>query len=240
MAQTKVPTSVEDNHDELVVARAKGFWQQYSKPLTYSILLLALVIGGALYYQNFVKLPKEEKANDAVFYVQKSFSNIGVVPDSLKTLMASNTLNGDGSANIGALKIISKYDGTAAANLCNYYAGACYLQMKQFDKAIKYLQNFNTSATQIKSRALGMMGDAYAEQKKNDNALDYYTKAAEVNEKDDFTSSEFLFRAALFAETVGRKKDAVDLYRKLREKYPLTQKGNDADKYLARLGDLND
>jgi len=32
---------------------------------------------------------------------------------------------------------------------------------------------------------------------KNDDALGYYKKAASVNEKDDYTSSEFLFRAAL-------------------------------------------
>ena len=44
-----------------------------------------------------------------------------------------------------------------------------------------------------------MMGDASAELNKNDDALDYYKKAANVNDKDEFTSSEFLFRAALFA-----------------------------------------
>ena len=240
MAQTKIPQTVEENHDELVIARAKGFWQQYSKPIIYLGSLIILLGGGWLIYQNLVKLPKEDKANDAVYAVQKSFSSLGTAPDSLKNVVALNCLNGDGSTNIGALKVISKFDGTAAANLCNYYAGACYLQTKQFDKAIKYLKDFKTSASQIQSRAYGMIGDAYSEQKKNDDALEYYKKAGDVNEKDDYTSSEFLFRAALFAETIGKKKEAIDLYKKIKTNYPLTQRGNEADKYLARLGEITE
>lgn len=240
MTDTKVNIPQTNNHNEEVVARAKGFWQEFSRPIIYVGSLLILLIGAWFIYQNLIKLPKEAKANDAVFYVQKSFSVFTNTPDSLKNLVGLSCLNGDGSTNIGALKVISKYSGTQAANLCQFYAGACYLQMKQYDKAIRYLRDFNTSASQIKSRAYGMIGDAYSEQKKNSDALEYYKKAADVNDKDDYTSSEFLFRAALFAETIGKKKEAVDLYKKIKFKYPLTQRGNEVDKYLARLGDLND
>ena len=244
MADKKINTTpsiaTPENHDELVIARARGFWEQYNKPIIYIGSILILLVGGLLIYQNLVKKPKEDKANDVVFYVQKSFQTFTIAPDSLKNVVALSCLNGDGSTNIGALKLISKYDGTDAANLCRFYAGACYLHMKQFDKSIKYLKEFNTSATQIKSRAFGMIGDAYSELKKNDDALEYYKKASDVNLKDDYTSSEFLFKAALFAETIGKKKDAVDLYKQIKDKYPLTQRGTEVDKYLARLGELND
>jgi tetratricopeptide (TPR) repeat protein len=152
--------------------------------------------------------------------------------------LANRALNGD--ANNGALKFISKYDGTDAANLCHYYAGASYLYLKQFDKAIKQLKDFNTDASQIQSRAFGMIGDAYAELKKNTDALDYYKKAAEVNKKDEFTSSEFLFRAGLFAETIGKKQEAIDLYKKIKTDYPLTDKAANIDRYLARLGEVGE
>ena len=242
MAETRTPTTTPtvDDHNEKVILRAKGFWEQYSKPIIYLGSLIILLVGGWLIYQDLVKQPKEDKANDSVFYVQKSFSTFTIAPDSLKNVVALSCLNGDGNTNIGALKMMSQYGGTAAANLCNFYAGACYLHMKQFDKAIKYLKDFSTDASQIKSRAFGMIGDAYSEQKKNDDALEYYKKAADVNQKDEYTSSEFLFRAAYFAETIGKKKDAADLYKEIKTKYPLTQRGNEADKYLARLGELND
>jgi TolA-binding protein len=84
------------------------------------------------------------------------------------------------------------------------------------------------------------MGDASAELNKNDDALSYYKKAADVNTKDDFTSSEFLFRAALFAESTGKTKDAIDLFKKIKTDYPLTEKAADVDRYLARLGDFSE
>jgi TolA-binding protein len=85
-----------------------------------------------------------------------------------------------------------------------------------------------------------MLGDAYAEQKKNIDAFHYYKKAADVNEKDEFTSSEFLFKAGLFAETIGKKQEAIDLYKKIKKEYPLSDKAANIDRYLARLGELGE
>lgn len=240
MIEKKVHETQQHKADVDVVTRAKSFWEKNSKPVIYISTLIILLAGGWLVYKYMIKLPKENKANDAVFVVQKYFSDFSNAPaDSIKTALANRVLNGDGSTT-GALKFISKYDGTNAANLCKYYAGACYLYLKQFDKAIKYLKDFDTDASQIKSRAYGMIGDAYAELKKNTEALDYYKKAAEVNTKDEFTSSEFLFRAGLFAETIGKKQEAIDLYKKIKNNYPLSDKAVSIDRYLARLGEVGE
>lgn len=230
----------EQEHD--VVRRARSFWDQFSKPVMYIGSAIIIIILGWYAYLNLVKGPAEQKANDAVFTIQKSFQQFASAnADTVKMELAQVCLNGDGTSNnIGALKFISKYSGTDASNLCHYYAGACYLYLKQFDNAVNKLKDFSTDAHQIQSRAYGMMGDAYSELKKNDDALDYYKKAAAVNEKDEYTSSEYLFRAGLFAESIGKKKDAIDLLKKIKEKYPLTEKGNDVDRYLARMGEVNE
>ncbi len=240
MAEKKVQETTIQRTDDDVVTRARGFWENNSKPIIYISTAIILLVGGWLVYKYMFKLPKEEKANDAVFIVQKYFSDFSNAPaDSIKAQLANRVLNGDGG-NSGALKFISKYDGTNAANLCKYYAGTSYLHLKQFDKAIKYLKDFNTDATQIKSRAFGMVGDAYSELKKNNDALDYYKKAADVNAKDEFTSSEFLFRAGLFAESIGKNKEAIDLYKKIKNDYPLSEKAANIDRYLARLGEVRE
>ena len=229
-------------HVELhpVLKSAHGFWINYSKPVIYiGSAIIVLVIGWFIYKYMF-KIPQEQKANDAVFVVQKYFSDFSNAPsDSAKTVLAERCLNGEG-ASPGALKFISKYSGTQAANLCNYYAGACYLNIKQFDKSIKYLKDFSTSSDQVQSHAFGMIGDAYSELKKNDDALEYYKKAANLNEKDEYTSSEFLFRAGMFAESLGKNKEAADLYKKIKEFYPESEKGKLIDKYLARVGELGE
>jgi tetratricopeptide (TPR) repeat protein len=235
MADTKAHT-----HQPDALERARGFWEDYNKPVTYIASLIVILFAGWMIYKYMFKIPKEEKANDIVFVTQKYFADFTSATDSSKVLLAAKVLNGDGT-NPGALKIINNYSGTSAANLCEYYAGACYLHLGQFDKAIKYLKDFDADgASQIKSRAYGMLGDASAELNKNDAALDYYKKAANVNDKDEFTSSEFLFRAGLFAQATGKTKDAIDLFKKIKTNYPLSEKASEVDRYLAKLGDFSE
>lgn len=227
-------------HEIDPIDKARLFWADYNKPVTYIGALIVLLIAGWMIYKYMFKIPKEEKGNEVVFVTQKYFSDFASATDSSKALIAAKVLNGDG-VNPGALKIINNYSGTTAANLCEYYAGACYLYLGQFDKSIKYLKDFDADgASQIKSRAYGMLGDANAELNKNDAALDYYKKAANVNDKDEFTSSEFLFRAALFAQSAGKTKDAIDLFKKIKTNYPLSEKAADVDRYLAKLGDFSE
>lgn len=225
-----------------VIQRARGFWLNYGKPLIYAGSAVIVILVGWLVYKYMFKVPKEEKANDAVFITQKYFSDFSTASgsDSARALQAAKVLNGDGR-NDGALRIINKYSGTQAANLCEYYAGACYLHLHQYAKAIKFLKDFDAGkATQIKSRAYGMIGDASAELNKNDDALEYYKKAANVDDKDEYTSSEFLFRAALFAESTGKTKDAVELFKKIKDEYPLSDKASQVDRYLAKLGEFSE
>jgi tetratricopeptide (TPR) repeat protein len=235
MAAKKAHTNEPD-----VVEKARFIWSEYSKPITYIGSAIVILFIGWLVYKYMFQVPKQEKADKIVFVTQKYFSEFTGAADSSKILLATKVLNGDGS-NPGALKIINQYSGTPAANLCEYYAGACYLHLGQYEKSIKYLKNFDANgADQIESRALGMMGDASAELKKNDDALNYYQKAANVNKKDTYTSSEFLFRAALFAESIGKQKEAISLFKKIKSDYPLTQKATDVDRYLARLGEVSE
>lgn len=236
MAQKKAPSPQEVDQ----VEKLRGFWEDYGKPITYIGTALIVLVAGFFIYKYMFQVPKNEKANDIVFVTQKYFADFTNATDSSKALIAAKVLNGDG-VNPGALKIMNDYSGSDAANLCEYYAGACYLHLGQFDKAIKYLKSFDANgSSQIKSRSLGMLGDASAELNKNDDALSYYKKAADVNEKDDFTSSEFLFRAALFADATGKTKDAIDLFKKLKTNYPLSEKAADADRYLAKLGEFSE
>jgi TolA-binding protein len=83
--------------------------------------------------------------------------------------------------------------------------------------------------------AYGCLGDAYSELKKNNDAIDAYKKAASAFEKDDINSSEYLYRAALLSEVSGKNKEALELYKELKEKYPATEKGAQADKYIYRI-----
>jgi tetratricopeptide (TPR) repeat protein len=135
----------------------------------------------------------------------------------------------------GALNIINNLGGTKTANLAKYYAGVSYLHLGDFSNAVKYLKDFSTDAKQIQLLASGNLGDAYAELKQNDDAIAAYKKAGTSFETDEANSAEYLFRAALLSETIGKTKEALDLYKEIKTKYPKTDKGFQADKYIYRL-----
>jgi tetratricopeptide (TPR) repeat protein len=120
--------------------------------------------------------------------------------------------------------------------------GACYLHIKEFDKAVKYLKEFDgNGADQVQSKANILIGHAYAEQKKTEDALTYYKKAATVNEKDESITPDALMLAASYADFAGKSKDAIELYKKVKDKYPtyMAVANGDVDKQLARLGVFN-
>jgi len=139
----------------------------------------------------------------------------------------------------GLLKVISNFGGTNAANRAEYMTGAAYLQTGEFDKAIKHLKEFDANgAYQTDIKRDIMLGHAYAEQKKSDDALSYYKKAASVNEKDEAFTADALITAAGYAASLGKKQEAIDLYEKARDNYPAypAVQSGEVDKYLASLG----
>lgn len=214
---------------EEVIAKAKDFWTKNSKLILGIGTALVLLVGGFFVYKNFFQKPKEEKAAEAMFKAEDYFRK-----DSVNL-----ALNGDGQY-LGFLKIISKYGGTDAANLAHFYAGSCYIKLDDNANAIRHLKDFSTDAKQIQQRAYKLLGDASADLGKNADALDYYKKAAHHFEEDQANSAEALFMAAYFADRVMKnQKEAITLFKELKEKYPRTQQGFEADNFLAQLGVYN-
>ena len=226
MSDKKIVTG---DSGEVVIAKAKDFWTRNSKAIMIACGAIILLAGGWLIYKNYVKEPKNIKASEALYKAEEYYRM-----DSCNL-----ALNGDGQ-HMGLLRVISRFSGTDAANLAQFYAGSCYLKMGDNQNAIKHLKKFETDARQIQARAYRLLGDAYADAGNNSEALSNYKKAARHFEKDYSQSAEALFMAAYFADRVVKnQKEAIELYKELKEKYPNTQQGLQADNYLAQLGVYN-
>jgi tetratricopeptide (TPR) repeat protein len=223
MSEIKKPAHIEEEKN--VVAEIEQFWEKNGKLLGYVIGGIVVLIAAFLGYKNFVQEPNEKKAMEAMYHAEEYYRM-----DSVKL-----ALNGD-NINAGFAKIVSKYGGTKAANLASFYAGSCYLKLGDYNNAVKYLKDFSSSAQQLQARAYGLLGDAYSEQNKKEDAVDEYKKAGTLFEKDELLSPEYLFRAGYLYESMGKTKEAIEMYQAIKDKYPTSQRGTDIDKYLARLG----
>ena len=200
------------------------FFKKNQKSLTYALVVAIVLVGGFFGYTELYQKPREAKAADAMFMAEKYFAN-----DS-----SNFVLNGDGQSK-GVLYIIKEFSGTKAANLAKYYAGVSYFRLNDFNKSIEYLKDFSTDAKQIQAVAYGTLGDAYASLNKVDEAVSHYKKAGEYFPEDEAISSEYLFRAAAFLELNNKTDEAIELYTKIKNEYPKSEKGFMADKYINRL-----
>jgi len=224
MSEKKNPAQA----DQESVNQAIGIWEKYSKKIIYVSVAVIVIVGGYLGYKYLIQAPKELKASEELFAAESNFRK-----DSFN--LALNGANG----SAGLLKVISKYGGTAAGNLARLYAGESYLQTGEFQKAIDQLEKFDAKGSkQVEAKVEGLLGDAYAELKKNEKAIDHYRNAGTGFPEDQALSSEYLFRGGLLSEMSGKTEEAIELYQIIKDKYPRTEKGFVIDKYLARLGSI--
>jgi len=219
---------VKKTTEEIVVEKAKRIVNTRGKSLLTGFTVVALAALGFYVYQNYFKAPEEKKATDAIWKAQEYYK-----VDSFRL-----ALNGDG-ANMGFLRIATRYSGTRAGDLAKFYAGSSYLQMGDFNNAVKFLKDFSTSQPQLKLRAIGLLGDALSEQGKKQEAIEKYKEAGSIFEEDEASSSEYLFRAALLSQESGKTKEAIELLHTIKDKFPQAQRALDADKYLGKWGDVN-
>jgi tetratricopeptide (TPR) repeat protein len=220
--------NVMAHENEEIIAKAQDFWTRYQKQITVVLAIIVLAVGGWYAYKNFIVKPNTEKAVDAMYKAEEYYRM-----DSLQ-----KALNGDG-IHWGFVRVIKEYGGTDAGNLARFYAGDCYLRIGDFNNAVKQLKEYSTSEKQVQARAYKLLGDAYSELGKTDDAIASYKKAANHFPEDLHNSAEALFFAASLAEKSGKTNEAIELYKQVKDKFPGTVAANESDKYLAKLGVYN-
>lgn len=241
MEEKKIVTQTTTDLDQTTTThhRPDGFWEKYSKAIIVAGLVVIGLIAGWYGYQEFIKKPNERKGNEMIFAAETLFDKMASLTGFNKD-SAIFVLNGNTQAGItGVLKVIKEHGNTEAGNRAKYIAGATYLHLKEFSKAVEHLKDFDADgAHQVESKAYLMLGHAYSEQNKTGEALDYYKKAANVNKKDDLTTADALLVAASYADAMNKKDEAIELYTKLKNDHPSSAavKSGDVGKYLAKLG----
>ena len=142
-------------------------------------------------------------------------------------------LDNPGGGYSGFLQIISDFKGTKAANLANYYAGVSYLNMGNYDAALSFLTDFKPHGLVSPVMKHGTLGDVYSELNQMDKAIENYKKAAGGSENEVLTPY-YLKKLAMLYETQSEYKQALEIYKEIKSKYPNSNEALSIDKYIAR------
>lgn len=226
MAKRKQQDELEEPIVDIgeVGEQAKDFFEQYQRIILGVAGGLALIFIIYFAYRNFYQQPREQEAITQIYKAQQSFEQ-----DSF-----NKALLDPGGGYLGFIDIADQYSGTKAGNLANYYAGASFLHLGNYDKAIRYLGKFSAKDAIAKARKLGMLGDAYSELQKFDKAVSYYKDAASAT-SNALTTPEYLKKAGMLYEHQQKYKDALKQYQKIRDEYYDSNIGKDIEKYIARV-----
>lgn len=203
---------------------AEQFWEKNQKYILGGLAALVILVGGYAFYRYVIVEPRQKEAVEQLFQAQFQFDR-----DSFDL-----ALNNPGGGYSGFLDIIDQYGSTPAANSAQYYAGICYLNMGQFEDAIKHLNKFSPKDPIMTAMKNGALGDAYAETNDLEKALSQYNKAAKSADN-ALTAPYYLFKVGQLNEKQGNSEEAKKAYTQILKEYPTSEEGQEVEKYLSRL-----
>ncbi|KAA6322605.1 hypothetical protein EZS27_027869 [termite gut metagenome] len=219
---TQKKTNEQLNVEEVVV-QSEAFFIKNQKAIIMGMIAIVAIVTGYFAYKHLYAIPREEKAQIALFKGEQYFENGAY----------ELALNGDSIGYIGFLKVIEQYGGTNVANLARAYAGICYKQLEEYEKAIEYLSGFSGNDQMVAPSILGAIGNAYAELDQLDKASSFLIRAADKADNNAL-SPLFLKQAGDIFIKQEKYDDAVKVYTKIKEKYFQSRQASDIDKYIER------
>ena len=206
---------------EDALTQSEAFLIKNKKAIIGGVVAVILIVAGTLAYKHLYAEPREEKAQAALFKGQELFEQDNYV----------QALNGDSVGYIGFLKVADQFSGTKAANLANAYAGICYAQMGEFEKALTYLNDFDGNDQMAGPAMLGAAGNCYAQLGQLDKATASLLKAADKADSNTLSPIYLLQAGEIFVKQ-GKMDDAIKAYTQIKDKYFQSYQAMDIDKYI--------
>jgi tetratricopeptide (TPR) repeat protein len=204
------------------IARGAGFLDKNKKRLSIIGGGIVLIILGLFFYNQFVYKPADLKSQESLWHGEYALLN---------EQNWNNAIAGDSIGNPGLKSVAESYSGYSGGDIAQYELGIAYLNNGQYQEAITALEQVAFEDEMIASITFGAIGDAYIELGNITSAAGYYEKAY-TNSKNDLTAPIYMLKAAYAKETENKYEDAVKIYQKLMDEYPLAPEVNKAKKYI--------
>ncbi len=213
-------------------SKTETFVNQYQNYIIGAILSVLVLFSAYYVYDKFILQPKTIESNLEIFTAQKYF-DLAIKSDENKDSLFNLALNG-AEGKFGFLDIIENYSGTSASNISYYSAGMAYYNLKKYDLAIEFLENFSSDDQILQSLSFATIGDAFVQLNQPEDGLDYYDFALSYS-KNSFVRPAILQKAGDLAKELGKLSDAKKYFQEIKDNYPKSNEGNLIDIKLEQV-----
>ena len=222
IANKKKKTEPDIEVDE-ILSRSEQFIEKNRNSLIYGIAGIAVLVAIILAYNYMYIQPLGEKAEKSIFRGQQYFER-----DSFALALYGNGYDYDGFE-----AIVSQYGRTKTGNLAKAYAGICYYKLGDPHSAIKTLKSYKSGDDNLGPRVTGLLGDSYISIGDTKEGIKYFEKAAS-KANDVNLSPIYLKKAGIAYESLKQYKDAIRVYKMIKDQYGQSTEAGEIDKYIFR------
>ncbi|MBP1541200.1 MAG: tetratricopeptide repeat protein [Prevotella sp.] len=204
--------------EEQQINKTEVFFEKNKKIIISCVCAVIIVIVGIILANTYYFEPRSEKASTELAKSQELFEQQQY-----------------DKALAGFQKVAGDYSSTDAGNLAQLYIGICQAKLGKWQEAVDALESFSGKGDQMISPAAeGALGNAYANLKQFDKAVEHLKKAAKMADNNSL-SPTFLIQAGEILESQNKKDEALKLYEEVKEKYVNSMQYQSIDKYIQRV-----
>lgn len=216
----------ELKEDALVTTYVKvtGFYESHKKNISIAVTVVAvLIIASIIFVKN--RAGNNERAS----------AQLGQVFPLYDNGQYQQAIDGVPENNIPGLKsVVDNYGSLRAGNYARFYLANAYYHLGKFDQALEQFEDFNPTDDVLAVSRLSGMASCYEAMGKYKEAAENFERAG-TKYPDDASAAENMANAARNYGLAGDKATAIDLYKKLKQKYPTSAFARDADRFIAGL-----
>ena len=203
--------------EEQQISKTEAFFEKNKKAILIAVVAVIAIIVGVILFNNYYLEPRSQEASTELAKSQELFDQQQY-----------------DKALVGFQKVASDYSSTDAGNLAQLYIGICQANLGKWQEAVNALESFSGKGDQMISPAAeGALGNAYANLKQLDKAVEHLKKAAKMADNNSL-SPTFLIQAGEILESQGKKEEALKLYQEVKEKYFNSMQYQTIDQYIER------
>lgn len=227
LAQKKKLSKKEIKQDKLVELyyKVSDYVTTNSRTVLIAIGIFLGLVALAYFYYNY-RSSKNLEAGELLSKVMELY-------DSGSYLEAIE--GKQGTPRIKGLKeIVNEFGSTENGETAKIYLANSYAFLGQYDKALKYYEDYNGKNDFLKATALSGQAAYYAVKEDYAKAAKYYKQAAFISDVNP-NRPDYLLQAGINFMKINKKDEAKDLFQIIKDNYKASNAHAQVDRYFLEL-----